>query len=96
MWSTAAGKALWTRYCHRRSLQKKKKERKKERKKLGEPTIARWKSGLFPFVVLANNVNWETHNISPSMSFTLAFHIFSSLAGSEKTRSERLVGKKVS
>ena len=56
--------------------------------------MARWKSGLFPFVVFAINVNWETHKISPSISFTLAFHIVSSLAGSEKTRSERLGTKR--
>lgn len=40
-------------------------------------TIARWKSGLLPFVVFAIRVNWDTHRISPSTSFTLAFHILS-------------------
>lgn len=49
-------------------------------------TIARWKSGLLPLEVLANSVNWDTHRMSPSMSFTLDFHICASLDGSEKTR----------
>jgi hypothetical protein len=59
-------------------------------------TIARWKSGLFPLEVLASNVNCETQSISPSISFTLDFHIFSGLLGSEKTRRERLrIGPKM-
>ncbi len=52
-------------------------------------TIARWKSGL-SLVVFANNVNCETHKISPSISFTLAFHIFFGSVGSEKTRRPKL------
>lgn len=38
-------------------------------------TIARWKSGLFPFVVFAIRVNWETQRISPLISLTLFFHM---------------------
>lgn len=59
-------------------------------KRVGYITMALWKSGLFPLVVFANNVNWDTHSTLPSMSFTLAFHILSGFEGSAKTRSERL------
>lgn len=50
--------------------------------------MARWKSGLFPLAVFAISVNWETQRISPPMSLTFLFHMFS--VTSEKTRSERL------
>jgi len=51
-------------------------------------TMARWKSGLLPFVVLAIRVNWDTQRTSPSISLILFFHIAPLL--SEKTRRESL------
>ena len=51
-------------------------------------TMARWKSGLLPFEVIASKVNCETHRISPSMSLTFFFHICP--AASENTLSWRL------
>lgn len=54
------------------------------------PTMARWKSGLFPFEVFAYSVNCDTQRISPSMSFTLDFHIFCGLAWSAKSRRDSL------
>ena len=52
--------------------------------------MVRRKSGLFPLIVFANNVNWDTHSISPSISFALVFLILSGLEGSgNSTRNER-------
>ena len=54
-------------------------------------TMARWKSGLFPLVVLAIKVNCDTHRTSPPISLTLAFHILSGSLGSLKTLNDKLV-----
>lgn len=51
-------------------------------------TMARWKSGLFPLVVLAIRVNCDTHSTSPEMSFTLFFHM--TPLASENTRKDKL------
>ena len=52
-------------------------------------TIARWKSGLLPLYVFAKSVNCETQRTSPSISFTLYFHI-EPVAWSSNTRIWRL------
>lgn len=52
--------------------------------------MALWKSGLLPLLVLARRVNCDTQRISPSISFTLAFHILLGSTGSLNTRRFRL------
>ena len=53
-------------------------------------TIARWKSGLLPFVVFANRVNWETQSMSPLISFTFFFHCADGSSGSGNSLRDNL------